>query len=280
MQYIHYERYVLFFCLLIISSCNYGDSMHDKNFYKNILDNVSEEKWNEMNQKRIYFGHQSVGFNIINGIKDIAKENEKIQLNITETFNLHDMSVPFFAHSKIGQNREPLSKIEAFDQIVRNGVGGKVDIAFFKLCYVDITETTDVATLFNNYKMTMDRLQKEYPETFFIHSTIPLRSVDMKWATLVKKLMGNNKRDDYKDNIKRNEFNAMVRQEYEHTGKLFDIAKAESIYPNGKEENFEKDKKRYSSLIPSYTDDGGHLNEKGRKIVAAHLLKLLIEFPN
>ena len=40
-------------------------------------------------------------------------------------------------------------------------------------------------------------------------------------------------------------------------------------------ETFTKDGENYYSLVPDYTDDGGHLNEKGRKIVAEQLLILL-----
>ncbi len=36
---------------------------------------VPAETWQKLSQKKIYFGHQSVGNNIIDGIKDIMKEN-------------------------------------------------------------------------------------------------------------------------------------------------------------------------------------------------------------
>ena len=45
-----------------------------------------------------------------------------------------------FAHSKIGKNREPASKLSEFIEIVEKGAGTGADILFMKFCYVDIIE--------------------------------------------------------------------------------------------------------------------------------------------
>ena len=42
-----------------------------------------------------------------------------------------------------------------------------------------------------------------------------------------------------------------------------------------KNETFEKDGRTYYALAPLYTNDGGHLNETGRKVVAEKLLYFL-----
>ena len=38
------------------------------------IKDVPAEKWQELSQKKIYFGHQSLGNNIITGIQDLMKE--------------------------------------------------------------------------------------------------------------------------------------------------------------------------------------------------------------
>lgn len=264
----------VFFAFFILS-CNSGEQMHKNESFQNIIDHVAGEDWVSLSQKRIYFGHQSVGYNIVDGIKDIMQEREQIDLNIIETTSADDFSDPVFAHSRIGQNTDLSSKMEAFGQTIRQGLGEKTDIAFFKFCYVDITEKTNVEKLFASYKQTMQSLQKEFSNTVFLYATVPLRTVKSSWKTWVKKLIGKDYIWEYADNIKRNEFNKMIREEYGDTGRIFDIARAESTYPNGKREKFKSKGTEYAALAPAYTDDGGHLNETGRKQVAGHLLSLM-----
>lgn len=280
MKPIHYSTYFKILFLIIMSitleSCRNGDHMHLKSSYIDIINSVSKKDWAELAQKKIYFGHQSVGFNIIDGIKDIMAEYNKIDLKITETDNLNDFSNPLFGHSRIGQNTKLSSKLQDFEAKMFEGLGKKVDVAFFKFCYVDITEKTDIQKLFESYKQTMTNLEKKFPDTLFLHATVPLRTVRTSWKTHLKKMLGKNVWE-YADNIKRNEFNKMVRNEFKDSGRLFDIAYAESTYPDGSLEGITYNRRKYATLIPLYTNDGGHLNEDGRKVVAAHLLKLLAE---
>ncbi len=92
--------------------------------------------------------------------------------------------------------------------------------------------------------------------------------------TSLKKLLGQGE-PDKAANIKREAFNAHLREKY---GKLvFDLAALESTLPNGQRTSFVEDGKTYYALDPSYSDDGGHLNATGRRIVAAGLLRFLAE---
>ena len=272
-----YRTVTLFVCFLLVFSCSNGEHMQENKPNAKTMDAVSEQTWSLLSEKKIYFGHQSVGFNIVDGIKDIMAENEKIDLNIKETNDISAFSEPVFAHSRVGQNTDLSSKIEAFEQTIRKGVGEKADIAFFKFCYLDITEETNVQKLFESYKQTMDKLQKEFPETVFLYATVPLRTVNTSWKTWIKKLIGKDYIWEYADNIKRNEFNSMIRKAYEDTGRVFDIARAESTYTDGNRETFSYKGNDYAALVPAYTNDGGHLNELGRRQVAAHLLALMAD---
>ena len=56
-------------------------------------------------------------------------------------------------------------------------MGERVDIAFFKMCYVDVTTQTDVKKLFADYQDMMGFLRKGYPKVIFLHVTVPVRRV-------------------------------------------------------------------------------------------------------
>ena len=76
------------------------------------------------------------------------------------------------------------------------------------------------------------------------------------------------------DNFKRNEFNELVRRV--HGGEnLFDIAKVESIHPDGRIEGFRTGSTFYNSLAHEYSSDGGHLNQTGSKIAAREFVRAL-----
>jgi len=124
------------------------------------LQGVPESTWTKLSQKKIFFGHQSVGYNIIDGVKDLMGEFPRIKLNIIKTSDPADFNKPLFAHTGVGKNTNPQSKIDAFAGIMQNGIGSKADIAFFKFCLVDITAETDAQKVFAEYKNAMSRLQK------------------------------------------------------------------------------------------------------------------------
>ena len=238
------------------------------------LENVPESAWKKLSEKRIFFGHQSVGFNIINGIKEIIKENPMIKLNLVKTGDFKDFSTPLFAHDMVGKNTDPKSKIDAFARFMEKGIGNKADMAFFKFCYVDANAGTDVKKIFKEYKNRLFRLKKNYPETKFIHVTMPLISVQTGPRAWIKKLIGKPIRG-IEDNIKRNHFNSFLKNEYLDKDPLFDLAKIESTFPDGIRSFFTRDGVTYYTLVQDYTHDGGHLNEKGRKTVAEQLLIFL-----
>ena len=56
-----------------------------------------------------------------------------------------------FAHSPIGTNMDPGSKIARFREIMDSGVGQAADIAFFKFCFIDVDHDTDIDALFESY---------------------------------------------------------------------------------------------------------------------------------
>ena len=248
--------------------------MEEKGISFSSLKDVSVSQLDELSKKRIYFGHMSVGYNIIDGIRDILKENPELKMNIIETKDPSAMAPHVFAHSSVGKNMDPKSKVDDFVQSMESGLGQKVDAAFFKFCFVDIEAATNVEELFSLYKNAMSKLQGKYPKVTFIHVTVPLTTVQTGWKAPVKRIIGK-PIEGYQDNIKRNQFNDLIRQEYSGREPVFDLAGIESSALDGRRASFTSNDKIYCSLMPSYTFDGGHLNEKGRKVVAEQLLILL-----
>ena len=221
-----------------------------------------------LSKKKIFFGHQSVGENIINGISIILNNYPDINFNILKIDS--DKQLPreksFFAHSRIGVNQNPKSKIDAFFHLMSKGMAQHVDIAFFKFCYVDIHQGTPIKNLFTHYEKSMKKLSEQHPDTTFIHVTVPLESQQTGIKKIIKKILSKPLRGD--NNKYREQFNKIMRTHYTGKEPLFDLARLESSAP-GQEET-------KPALLPIYTEDGGHLNNLGSKVIAEKLLEFLV----
>lgn len=209
-----------------------------------------------VHEKRVFFGHQSVGYNAIKGMNLIS---QKIGVS---TFSYYDVKserprsrgAGFFAHTKVGQNGFPLRKIAEFDSIIRGDLGKDLDIAFLKLCYVDFGAKADAVAIFRAYRSAVSELEKDFPNIIFLHATVPLE-VNAPRANQV-----------------RTRFNMLMRDHYGRAGRLWDIAKAEATDPEGKRIGG----KDFEALYAKYSSDGAHLNETGAVAVAEPLLRLLV----
>ena len=208
--------------------------------------------------KTILFGHQSVGGNIVKGLKEISDS-----FNIIESEKSISLKKPYFLHLRVIKNGDPYSKTDHFIKLVEQN--NKVEIALLKLCYADITDNTDIDKVFEYYKKRMNELKSKYPNIKIIHSTIPLYRNTGGIKAKIKHFFKLDK------NIKRNKFNELMREEY-NKKVLFDLALFESTYPDGKRE---KVGNRNYSLAKIYTDDGGHLNKKGREIVTSNFINFI-----
>ena len=264
----------------LCNSCN-GGEMAEKTIKFPSIKDVPASAWEKLAQKKIYFGHQSVGYNIITGINEIMGENPQIKLNIVKTSDAKDFDVAIFAHDWIGENMNPQSKTEAFENILSNGVGKKIDIAFMKFCYVDVTARTDIENVFEDYKKKLFRLTKKFPNTTFVHLAVPLTSKPsgsqapkQKVKNIIKKIIGKPVFDHH-DNINRHRLNEMLRSEYYGQNSFFDLAEVEAYCTDGTASTFTKDDKIYLAMAPEYTYDGGHLNKEGSRKAAEQLLILL-----
>jgi hypothetical protein len=264
-----------------ITSCG------DKNMNTSLLpfesDMIPAKEWKNLAGKKIYIGHQSVGYNIIDGIKDIMKNNRNITLNIQETADEKDFAKGIFAHSQNGENVRPMSKVESFAKKMGSGLAKRVTMAGFKLCYIDFNKGTNAKEVFGYYKSAMDELRRKYPDVTFVHFTVPLTTeggllgFTGRVKDLVKKIMGRTGTEQLQalGNIKRGEYNTLLRKEFSKEP-VIDLARFESTYADGKRSSSGVGGVAHDTMVPAYTSDGGHLNEKGRAWVADKMLVQLI----
>ena len=239
------------------------------------MKNTAEAKWEILGKRKIYFGHHSVGSNIIQGIEDLMNKNPHIKMNMVRTSDVSNFKMGIFAHSEVGKNGQPESKIADFLKFIENGIGKGADFAGFKFCFADILFDTDIKMLFEQYRDSIAIIKNNYPELKIIHFTCPLTKQSTTWKHLVKKILHVADPWRYGSNIKRNEYNKKLIEEYQDKDFIFDIAQIESTRPDGTRFTFDINGNTYYSLVPEYTSDGGHLNEIGRKKVAEQFLLFL-----
>ena len=216
---------------------------------------------------KIFFGHQSVGFNIVDGINDISDS-----FYIVESITVPERS-NFFMHSLIGTNGNPMGKVEAFSEIIEMN-DGDFDVAFMKFCYADISADSDVEAIFNFYRTKINELEVLYPEITFIHCTVPLTTIQKGPKAFIKRILGQPLWGQ-RENIQRQKYNELLRNEYKDDEVVFDIARIESTDPSGEFIKHTDGDYTYYSIFPGYTYDSGHLNKEGRVLVAGELLKIL-----
>ena len=224
-----------------------------------------------MKSYRGFFAHQSVGNNILDGLAGIMRRNGE---NVLPILELGDSTPPeggFLVHTPIGRNEEPVSKCEDFRRIIDQELAGKIDYALLKFCYIDINAESNVADLFAAYRTVMDDLKTRHPHIAFIHVTAPLRDEAKGFEVWAREMLGRPNRSKLA-NIKRNDFNRLLRETYANDP-IFDLAASQSTYPDGSRESFSRDGRTYYSLIGNYTSDGRHLNETGREFVAADFVR-------
>jgi hypothetical protein len=242
---------------------------------------------------RIFFGHQSVGDNVLDGLRALV-ERDPDALTISELGSNECPSSPdghhlagtpgrvtrgtsrqgaSLVHTRIGRNEHPVSKCDDFRRIIDAGLAGPIDIALFKLCYVDIQTGTDVEALAASYASCLDELSTRHPRTVFLPVTSPLRQTPGGPGVWARELLGRTNHTKVA-NAKRHAFNEILRRRY--AGRpLFDLAASEATAPDGRRETFLLAGRTSESLRAAHTDDGGHLNAAGRAAAAIDLVHAL-----
>jgi hypothetical protein len=218
----------------------------------------------------LFFGHQSVGGNLLDGVKRLAVE-QGVALDVAE----RAPGPAGLSHAYIGANGDPAGKIRAFSEAVN--AGPSTDVALMKLCYVDFQAGTEPAALFRQYQAAVAELKQRRPGTTFVHVTAPLTTIQGGWKPLVKRLLG--RETSYAENARRAAYNDLLRAAYAGKEPVFDLAQLESTRPDGNAETVEWKGKAVPVLVSAYTDDGGHLNAAGQERMARAFVSFLAALP-
>lgn len=225
-----------------------------------------------LGKRRIFFGHQSVGSNIIDGLAQGLGEQAGLIRD-----DWRPPLQPGLLHARIGRNRDPLSKIDAFASILRQGVGAQCEFALFKFCYADVDGHSSPHNLFQRYAATMARLREEFPLLRLGHVTLPLREASPGPLGRARQLLGQ-ATVATRTNGRRHGFNQLLLARYHGVEPVFDLATVESTTPDGARCRQRHRGDWIPALAPCYTDDGGHLNALGRGIVAEAFAEFLVRF--
>lgn len=228
----------------------------------------------EVMQKRVFFGHQSVGRNIISGVPELFKGDGADGPTVVELTSDSDITPVrgggTIMHAMVGQNRYPETKLDDFAKILRAGVGKQVDVAVLKFCYLDVDSNTDVPGLFDKYRSRMAQLAEEFPEVTFVYSTVPLRTEATDLKQWVREVIGRPN-----DNAARERYNQLVRAEFASTGRLFDIAAMQSTGPDGNRAARSHKGVVHYAMADVYASDPGHLNPTGSVRAASEFLAVI-----
>ncbi len=217
----------------------------------------------------VLFGHQSVGGNVLDGLRGVARE-QGVELRIAELSSAAELRPGTFGHVLVAANGDPRRKLASFTTALG---GGDPDVALVKFCYVDFDANTDARALFAEYQATLRALRAKHPRTAFVHVTVPLAADEGFAKSLAKKLLGKTS-GAVPANARREEFNALLRSAFA-AEPLFDLARVESTDPSGRAVSAKLDGKVVPMLADAYTDDGGHLNAAGSRRAALALVDVL-----
>lgn len=217
---------------------------------------------NVLSQQAVFFDHASVGMKVDSGVDRIlssASGPHPTRLDWGQTYGVGSGQVAAVSagrwadHYFVAENGYPVQKIEEFRSAdLGGGLGARLDalggVAMMKLCFADfdspgLTSTSAVDSAFATYRSTVSAIQSAYPNLKVVHVTAALRSG------------GNGLRE---------RFNQQLRDTYGSTGRVFDLADAES---NGR-----VDGSGVRIMDPAYNDGSDHPNVAGQDALASAML--------
>ena len=192
---------------------------------------------------RVLVGHQTVGQNVLDGAAALAAQNF-VGLKIE--------------HALVGKDGAPLTKLVEFAALV-DARGQGIQVALLELSYADVGADTDVEALFSAFKKQHDALKIRFAGTRFVVVTVGLTTVGRGLQGLLKNKLASGAFGE-RGNVKRHQFNELLRTQYAGNTPVFDLAAVEAGSCA-----FEREGKQWPCLREELTDDGGHLNALGRK---------------
>jgi len=215
---------------------------------------------------RVLFAHQSVGANILDGLRHLLEE-AGTTWPIIDLDAAKGQSAPGIIDTRPGKNGSPKTKIDGFEAALDSLQGNPPQLALMKFCYADFARDTDVPDLFDYYKHAIARIKARHPAVIIAHATAPLRIREQGLKTRIKRILGMRPESDLL-NAKREQFNRLLRTEFANEP-IFDIARVESTDLAGTRETYPIDGHPTPALVAAYSSDGGHLTPLGMRVLAS-----------
>lgn len=235
------------------------------------LDAVAPSTWEALRSKRIYFGHQSVGSNIIAGVEEILRRKPNIGLRVAKAEGADRFAQSGLIHGPIGKNEDIEAKVRDFESIVTAPEAAALDMALMKFCYADLKRHEDYVKIVTLYEAMIDRVAASRPTLRVLHMTVPLTGIAPGPKGRVKRLIG---RVPLNENLLREMHEGWLR-DLDREG-TFSVGHVESLQRDDAQAMLVDDEGlTHPCLATCLTNDGGHLNEGGSVLVAREFLLFL-----
>ena len=219
---------------------------------------------------RVFFGHQSVGDAVLAAIPDLFAAHGVAAPPIRRTRTRPGTAGGFVAETPVGDNGHPFRKMTDFDEVIRGGLGGSIDVAVLKLCYADVTPATDVTGVFAAYRDTLRAIERDFPGLACVGVTVAL-TTHPTLVHRVKQRLDGNEGYGAAANAARERLNQLIRREWGRD-RLLDLAAAESTGADGSMASGRHRGQRWYALHRDNAVDSGHLNRRGARLAALNWL--------
>lgn len=239
------------------------------------ITSITNDQWEALAARPIFFGHQSVGRDMMHGVARVLDAHPEIPLRVVSADGPEDVGGTAFIDARIGRNRAPESKSAAFLEWVRAMGDRPGALAMYKFCYVDVNADTDPARLFADYQATIEEARRRHPGLLILHMTLPLHTADEGMGERIRTVLGFPTQTRL--NAIRNRYNELLLQTYGGRDPVFDLALLESTRSDGSRAFTRYRGENVYMLAPEWTYDGGHLNDSAKYRAAERLLVFLAQ---
>jgi hypothetical protein len=215
---------------------------------------------------RVFFGHQSIGANTVEGMASLGFGDPWVHWAFPEDADYNGGA--YFGQQMIGENRHPAGKVDAFRSfMIDDAYGGRVDMAGFKLCFQDfeadgdgdaVSNAPELALLQARYAATIDDVRAAYPDVVLFHVTPPLVAA-AEWSA--------------DQNATRVALGDWQKQTYGATDVIFDLQDVESTDPSTQQRCTALG--AWALCDANAADDHSHLSTGGKERVAKALMTMV-----
>ena len=197
---------------------------------------------------RVFWGHQSVGRELMGGAGRLGYAFQTVS-------SAADYPRVTRGEALVADNRDPARKVRSFRTLVLDqGIGGAVQVAAFKFCWIDFNTDTDLDAIERQYADAVTEARRRFPGLRILHVTPPLTS------------------DEPRENRIRMAFGQRLRQRYAQTDVVFDLAEVQSTRDDGG--RCVRDNS--AVLCDAYRSDEGHFNDGGADRAAKAFLYAIL----